>query len=127
MGANGLTEAEVLKVERRNFFVAILASFIGYTIITYLLNLIRATASLWLVWPLIFIQIILYISIFALSYRRLVLTGINNKIALLCAGCLLILGRINDWEHIVLPVTLVVMLIISQRIRRVYASKWGKY
>ena len=110
---------EVLKIENRLFFARILGSAIGYALITMWLNSIRTTASLWFVWVLIIIQFALYFSIFINSYQRSKVIGLNKNLALILFIILAVLGRINDWELLVIPLLVVVMLIFSAKNKKV--------
>ena len=122
--ANNFIKNEVLKMENRMFWGSIISSSIGYLVVTLWLNNIRATASLWFVWVLIIIQFALYFSIFISSYNRSKILGINNNIALILFIVLAILGRVNDWEVIIVPIVVIVMLAFSARNKK--ASQKGK-
>ena len=104
---------EVLKMENRLFLGKLFGSAIGYALITLWLNSIRATASLWIVWVLIAIQFILYFSIFITGYQRSKVFGLNSTLALIIFVALAVLGRVNDWELVLIPLLVVVMLIFS--------------
>lgn len=116
---NDFLKNEVLKMENRMFWGSILGSSIGYLVITLWLNSIRATASLWFVWVLIIIQFALYFSIFISGYNRSKVLSLNKNIALVLFIILTVLGRVNDWEVIVIPLLVVVMLIFSARNKKV--------
>lgn len=116
---NDFLKNEVLKMENRMFWGSILGSSIGYLVITLWLNSIRATASLWFVWVLIIIQFALYFSIFISGYNRSKVLALNKNIALVLFIILTVLGRVNDWEVIVIPLLVVVMLIFSARNKKV--------
>ena len=113
MTANDIIIDEVLKVENRSFWSRILACSIGYFAMSLWLNSIRTTASLWLVWLLIIIQFILYFSIFITSYFRSKVFGLNNNIALILFTALAVLGRVENWEIIIIPLLVVTMLVLS--------------
>jgi len=115
---------EVLKMENRLFWGKLLGSSIGYLLITLWLNSIRATASLWFVWVLIIIQFALYFSIFIVGLERSKVFGLSNAVALVVFTVLAVLGRVNDWEVIVVPLLVVVMLILSAMNKKV--SKGGQ-
>lgn len=117
--ANDFLKNELLKMENRIFWGSIVASSIGYLVITLWLNSIRATASLWFVWVLIIIQFALYFSIFISGYNRSEILGLNKNIALIIFIILAVLGRVNDWEVIVIPLLVVVMLVFSARNKKV--------
>ena len=117
--ANGFIKNEVLKVENRLFFARMLGSTMGYALITMWLNSIRTTASLWFVWILIIIQFALYFWIFINGYQRSKVLGLNKNFALILFIILAVLGRVNDWELLVIPLLVVVMFIFSARNRKV--------
>jgi hypothetical protein len=108
-----------LKLENRLFCARILGSAIGYALITMWLNNIRTTASLWFVWILIIIQFALYFGIFINSYQRSKVLGLNKHLALILFIILAVLGRVNDWELLLMPLLVVVMLIFSARNKKV--------
>lgn len=111
--ASDFIKNEVLSIERKSFIFRMIAAAVGYTGITFWLNAIRATASLWFIWVLIIIQFTLYIFIFIASYRRAVVCGLNKALGIIIFIALAILGRVNDWELIIIPLTIVVMLLVS--------------
>ena len=122
--ASDFLKNEVLKIENRMFWAKILGSSVGYLLITLWLNSIRATASLWFVWVLIIIQFALYFAIFISSYQRSKIFGLNKNLALVLFTILAILGRVNDWELVVIPLLIVIMLTFSVRNKNV--SENGK-
>ncbi|NMB56682.1 hypothetical protein GYA19_01940 [Candidatus Beckwithbacteria bacterium] len=105
---------EWLKTKRDAFMVKILFIIAGYTGITLGLNAIRATAPLWFVWLLIIIQLILYFSIFTVSYLRAKECGFK-RFSFVILLILSVLGRVENWELVIIPVLLVIMLVISAR------------
>lgn len=117
--ANNFLKNEVLKMENRMFWGRILGSSIGYLVITLWLNSIRATASLWFVWVLIIIQFALYFSIFIAGYQRSKILGLNKNYAFILFIILAVLGRINNWELLVIPLLIVVMLAFSAMNKKV--------
>lgn len=117
--AHDFLKNEVLTMENRLFLAKIIGSSIGYLLITLWLNSIRATASLWFVWVLIIIQFTLYFSIFISGYQRSKVLGLNKNFGLIIFIILAVLGRVNDWELIVIPLLVIVMLIFSARNKRV--------
>ncbi len=119
MNTNDFVNREILKTEHRLFIGHILSLAMGYVIITLWLNHIRATASLWLVWPLIIIQLLLYFGLFTSGYNRSKVFGLNKNIAFIIFLSLAVLGRINDLELLVIPLLLVVMFILSVRNKNV--------
>jgi len=117
--AHEFLKGEVLKMERNSFFVRIIATTLLYVGISYWLNAIRADAQLWFVWLLIIVQFALYFSIFIASYRRAIVCGFNKNLSFIIFVVLAVLGRINDWELAVIPLTVIGMLIISARTKNV--------
>ncbi|MEK7652417.1 MAG: hypothetical protein AAB334_00465 [Patescibacteria group bacterium] len=117
--ANDFLTNEVLKMENRMFWGRILGSAIVYLIITLWLNSIRATASLWFVWVLIIIQFAVYFSIFIAGYNRSKVFGLNKNLALILFIILAVLGRVNDWELVVIPLLIIIMLAFSARNKKV--------
>jgi hypothetical protein len=120
--ASDFIKSEVLKIERNSFVFHLIATAVGYAGITFWLNAIRATAPLWFVWVLIIIQFGLYFSIFIASYRRAVVCGLNKNLAIIIFTALAILVRVNDWELAMIPLTVVIMLIVSARAKNVSNS-----
>lgn len=117
--AHEFLKGEVLKMERNSFFVRIIAAALAYAGISYWLNAIRADAQLWFVWLLIIVQFALYFSIFVSGYRRAVVCGFNKNLSLIIFVALAILGRVNDWELAVIPLTVIGMVVISARAKNV--------
>lgn len=109
----------ILKSERRLFFIRILGFAVGYALITMWLNRIRIAASPWLVWTLIIVQFTLYFSIFVAGYRRFVTCGFNEALGVVFFTALAILGRVNDWELVIIPLVVFVMLVVSVRCKNV--------
>lgn len=117
--AKDLIKGEVLKLERNSFTVRIIVVVMGYAGITFWINAIRATAPLWFVWVLIIVQFVLYFSIFVISYHRAIVTGLNKNIGIIIFIALSILGRVNDWELAIIPLTVVIMLIVSWKAKNI--------
>ncbi len=117
--AHEFIKGEVLKMERNSFFVRIIAAALGYAGITYWLNVVRADAELWFVWLLIIVQFALYFSIFIMGYRRTMVSDFNKNLSFIIFVALAILGRVNDWELVVIPLTVIGMIIISARAKNV--------
>ena len=119
MTAHDFIDNEVLKIENRSFWFRILASSLGYLVITLWLNSIRTTVSLWFVWILIIIQFSLYFSIFIAGYTRSTVFGLNKNIAWILFSVLAVLGRVNDWELIIIPLLVITMLVLSARNKKI--------
>ena len=117
--ADDFIKKEILNNERNWFIFKILASALSYAGITFWLNSIRTTAPLWFVWFLIIIQFALYFSIFIVSYRHATVCGLNKNISIIIFTALAILGRVNDWELLIIPLTVVVMLIVAIKNKKI--------
>lgn len=105
---------EWLRMKKTEFVVNMLFVLMGYIGITFWLNSIRATANLWFVWVLIIIQFILYCLIFSTSYMRFKTCG-HKRFGIIPFIILAILGRVENWELVIIPLLVVSMLIISAR------------
>lgn len=111
--ADDFIKNEQMRINNRLFLGRMLGSSIGYLVITLFLNSIRATAPIFWVWVLIIIQFALYFAIFISGYNRSKILGLNKNVALIIFIILAVLGRVNDWEILVIPVMVVGMLIWS--------------
>lgn len=116
---NNFGKNRMMRLENRMFISRIIGYPIVYLVITLWLNSIRETASLTFVWILIIIQFAFYFSIFVTSYRRSNALGFNKNITPYIFIILTILGRINDWELIVIPILVIVMIILSSRSKNI--------
>ena len=115
--ADEIIKDDVLKYERNIFIFKIVAIVICYTIITLGLNFIRATAPLWSVWVLIAIQLTLYFLIFFICYQRAERCGLNKTIGSILFIALAVLGRVENCEYFIIPLTVIVMIRYSARNR----------
>lgn len=111
--ANNFIRNEILKQERNLFLGKIFSFVVIYSIVTLWLNSIRTTAPIWFVWLLIIIQFLFYFSIFIVSYRYSKVIGLNEILAFILFIILAVLGRVNDWEIIIIPLLLITMLILA--------------
>ncbi|MDD5546886.1 MAG: hypothetical protein PHO67_07050 [Candidatus Omnitrophica bacterium] len=122
MNLSEFLKTKGLKIERRMFVVSILSILIGYIGVTLWLNAIRATAPLWFVWVLIIIQFTLYFSIFNVSYQRSKVCG-YKRFSLIIFLVLGVLGRVNDWELLIIPLLIITMFIVSARTKNI-SREW---
>lgn len=113
--------AEILKTERRVFAGRILATLFGYVLFSTWLSYVRETAPLWFVWTLIIAQWLLYFLIFIVSHRRAQAIGLKT-FGIIPFIILAALGRINDWELVIIPGLIITMLIISARTKTMSAQ-----
>ena len=111
-------KTEILTQERNVFISKILIILAGYIGLTLWLNAIRTTAPLWFVWVLIIIQFLLYFLIFSVSYGRAKVSGLK-RFGLVLFIILAILGRVENWELVIIPSTIIIMLIISAKNKNV--------
>ncbi len=102
----------VLKMENRNFIIRLIAATLGYLLITLWLNNVRTQWSAWTVWVLIIIQIFLYIAIFFSSYQRAKVIGLGSFLNT-CVIIVAVLGRVSNWEVVIIPLCVVVMIFLS--------------
>lgn len=112
---SNFVKGEKFKFERNSFIFRIFAIVVSYMAMTLWLNAIRADASLWFLWVLIVIQFLLYCSIFSSCYTRSVVVGLNKNLGLVVFSALAILGRVNDWELLIIPLLVIIMLILSAK------------
>ncbi len=103
-----------------SFAFKIVAVTVGYVAITYWLNIIRTSAPLWFLWCLIIVQLLLYLAIFVSSYHCAVECGLRKSISMFIFIVLTILGRVNDWEVVIIPLTIIIMVIVSLKARNSY-------
>jgi hypothetical protein len=113
--ADQIIKDDVLKHERNIFIFKIIAIVICYTIITLGLNSIRATAPLWSVWVLIALQLTLYFLIFFICYQRAERRGLNKTIGSTLFIALAVLGRVENCEYFIIPLTVIGMIKYSAR------------
>lgn len=105
---------EWLRMKKTEFFVNMLFVLIGYIGITLWLNAIRANANLWFVWVLIIIQFVLYCLVFSTSYQRFKACG-YKRFGIIPFIVFAVLGRVENWELVIIPLLVISMLIISAR------------
>jgi hypothetical protein len=113
--ADEIIKDDVLKHGRNIFIFKIISIVICYTIITLWLNSFRATAPHWLVWVLIAIQLTLYFLIFFTCYQRAERCGLNKTIGSVFFVALAVLGRMENCELFIIPLTVIVMIRYSAR------------
>lgn len=115
MDTNEFVQSEMAKNDKKIFAGSILTILVGYVGISFWLNSIRATASLWFVWVLIAAQVLLYFFLFYNSYKRSKMLGLSNGLALILFVILAVLGRVENWELVIIPMLVIVMLVFSGR------------
>jgi len=106
---------EILRGEKNFFTFRVILTVVGYIGITFWLNAIRQTAAIWFVWLLIGIQFFLFLTIFVVCSLRLRQCCKQTWWLWLP----LILSRIENWEVVAIPATIIVTLILSQLNRNV--------
>lgn len=100
----------ILRGEKNLFIFRVIFTVIAYVGITFWLNAIRQTAAIWFVWLPIGIQISLFLTIFVVCSLRLRQCRKPTWWLLLP----LLLSRINNWEIVAIPATIIMTLILSE-------------
>jgi len=113
--ATEIITREILRAEKNLFIFRLFLTVACYVGITLWLNTVRQTISAWLLWTFIAIQLFLFFTIFVVSYLRLW----QCRTPSWWLWIPLILSRINNWEILAIPATLIVMLILSERNKHV--------
>jgi hypothetical protein len=117
---NELMKREVLRAQKNIFIFSLFLVLAGYIGTTLLLNAIRQSAVLWFVWVLIVLQLFLYFSIFVACLIRAKQCGYRYAFWLFII--LSIVGRVNNWELVLIPIMIVTMLVLSERNQKVSAE-----
>jgi Ca2+/Na+ antiporter len=104
--------------EKSKFASELIFAIVAYVSMTFWLNAIRATAPVAFVWILIIIQFSFYFYIFSSSHTRISAIGFNKTASFIVFVTLAFLGRINDWELVIIPLLSVVMLIMSYKSKK---------
>jgi uncharacterized membrane protein YhaH (DUF805 family) len=97
-----------LRKEKGSFIIKTIVTVLIYYGLSEWLNTIRATALNWFVWVLAITQILFY---FLISYRRFKELGYNKLSWIIVI--LAFVGRVENWEIIVIPLLVVVMFIFT--------------
>lgn len=108
-------EKETVKIENRVFIGKLVTVALVYLFASILLSNFRDSAPIALVWILIGVQLLAYVGIFIMSYRRATEVGLDGMLAAIALVFLAIAGRSNDWEFVIIPLLLVVMIVLSAR------------
>ncbi len=111
----GFIRKEINKLTRTDFVFRIIFNILLYVGVTFWLNSIREHASLWLVWPLIIVQLLLFFWIFTKGYMYMVSKGLNKSVAFTITIIFAVLGRINDWEILAMPCFILISLLIHRK------------
>lgn len=109
--SDAIMQGIVVRWKRNHFRVNIVLTVAAYIGITLLLNSVRKEAAAVFVWGLIVPQLLLYLYIFALAAGRSSECGLK---LFWLFGVLAVLGRVNDFEILVIPIAVVTALIISE-------------
>jgi hypothetical protein len=113
--ATEIITREILRAEKNFFIFRLFLTVACYVGITVWLNAVRQTVSAWLLWTLIAVQLLLFLTIFVVSFLRL--RQCRTPSWWLLAP--LLMSRINNWEILAIPATIIVMLILSERNKHV--------
>lgn len=106
-----LIKKELLKTEKALFIGRLVFVLVGYIGLTLWLNAIRQTAALWFVWVLIILQLLFFFSIFVTCLMRAIQCGYRHPFWIFFV--LAIASRVNNWELLIIPVMVVIMLVLS--------------
>jgi len=109
---NEFIKKEKLNIGRASFLADITYPILFYIGITYWLNYVRPTASLWFIWILIIIQFILYFSIFIICYKYFKKCGLNKFFGIMIFIILAFLGRVENWEFFIIPFSIITIAIL---------------
>lgn len=101
---------EVLRAEKNMFIFRLVITVVSYAGMTIWLNAIRQSAPVWLLWLLIGVQMFLFLTIFVISSLRMR----QCRMPSWWLWVPLILSRINNWEIVAIPTTIIVTLILSE-------------
>ncbi len=109
--AQAFLKNEVSRIERRFFIVKVCATVLAYAGTTYWLNSIRPHASTSFLWALILVQVVLYCSIFLTTFKYAQIYHLKNfGLAVFAA---FIVGRVNDWELVTIPLIILLALTLT--------------
>lgn len=114
MAIHEFVKNEILLVEKTKFKFSIIKTLIFYVVITLLLNAFRVSAPIWLVWVSIIVQLLLFFSIFNICYMRSQECGFKGYWFIVFV-ILAVLGRVENWEIIIIPLMITIMIIISEK------------
>lgn len=123
MNVNEFIKKKVLRLEKNIFIFKLFLVLVGYVGATLWLNAIRQGATIWFVWVLIALQIFLFISIFVVCSMRAKHCGCRYQWPWLFP--FLALSRVNNWELVVIPALVLIMLVLSERNQKVSAARQG--
>jgi hypothetical protein len=115
-------KAEILKMENAAFWGQIISLCVFYLITSLLLNYVRASAAPWVLWPLIAIQLLQYFFIFIRCYQRSIILGLNRAVAAALFLSVMVAGRVENWETVIIPVTVAMLLFFSAKSKNVSAE-----
>jgi hypothetical protein len=112
---------EILRGEKNLFIFRLFFFLAGYIGITLWLNAIRQNAALWFVWVLIIVQIFFYFSIFVACLMRAKQCGYRHAFWVFLA--LAVACRVNNWELMLIPAMVIIMLVLSWHNQKVSAER----
>lgn len=116
-----LIKREILRAEKNIVIFRLFVCLAGYVGTTLWLNAIRQASALWFVWILIGLQFFFLISIFVVCSMRARQCGHRHPYIWLLP--ILFLSRVENWELVVLPALVVIILIISERNQQVSSER----
>ncbi len=113
----------LLQREKRVFIIKMLLAAGAYVGITLVLNAVRKEATTGLLWGSIFLQLLFYGYIFFVAAVRASECG--YKVSCWLAPVLAVLGRVEDFEVVVIPAVILASFAISAKGRTLDASAEG--
>lgn len=102
---------EILRAEKNIFMLRVAVAAGSYLGISLWLNAIRQTVSAWVLWLLVGLQLFLFLTIFVICSLRMR----QCQKPRWWLWFPLLLSRINNWEVVAIPATIIVTLVLSER------------
>ena len=110
-----IVTTEVLRAEKTAFIFRLVVTVVSYAGITIWLNAIRQSTSTFFLWLLIGVQLFLFLTIVVVSSLRM--RACRKPAWWLWIP--LILSRINDWELVAIPATMIVTVMLSETTKHI--------
>lgn len=106
-------KVEILKIENRKFVKLIILNVLLYFLFSFFLNKVRASISLFILYPMIFIQFYMLFLVFKSCYNRMIDCGLNKYLSYITFILICATSRINNLEIIVIPIMIIITILIS--------------
>jgi TPR repeat protein len=117
--ATEIVKREILRTEKNRYILNLFMVIAGYVGVTLWVNSVRQSASDWLLWTLVVIQLLLVLALFVVSSLRLR----QCRMPWWWLFIPLVLTRINNLEYVVIAGTIILMAILSERNEYVSAER----